>query len=90
MSKFKCMKKNENGVMIANTEAVQAIRDFLSDWYDVPSIYKTLASAYSELNDVTKSGNVDVSALDNVSKALDQCMMMVELLEPFKDNGEHQ
>lgn len=79
------MKQEEKGVLIANTEAVQAIRDFLSDWYDVPSIYKTIALAYGEVNFITSKKGIELGEMENITKVLDQCMMMVELLEPFKD-----
>lgn len=84
MSNFMCMKQNENGAKIASTAVVEVIRDFLLTWYSVAKLYKNLARAYSELHDVVNKYGVDLEEVEYITKSLDQCMMVTELLEKIE------
>lgn len=77
------MKQNENGAKIAST-AVNAISDFLVTWYSISTLYKNLARAYGELHDVVNKYGIDLEEVEYITKALDQCMMVTELLEKIE------
>lgn len=77
------MKQNENGAKIAST-AVNAISDSLVAWYSVATLYKNLARAYGELHEVVNNYGIDLEEVEYITKALDQCMMVTELLEKIE------
>ena len=89
MSKLISMKKNENGVMIANTDAIQAIRDYLEGFASVSRLYKDLALAQTQVHQIIKHYGIDPQEFDEIFSVFDQHFMLTELMEPFmEDNGE--
>lgn len=79
-------KKNE---VIANAESVEAIRDFLSEWWSVSDLYESAAKASRELVYGISKGFISKDDAKEMSEMLEQHMMMIELLKPFeRKDGE--
>lgn len=79
------MNQNEKDAMIASVENVEAIHEFLTQWYSVADLYKTAANAGSvliELVNLKQLADEDVKVISNL---MDQHVMMTELLSRFED-----
>ena len=85
MSKIKCMKQNVKGVEIANTETIEAIKDYLQDFERVSKLYKDLALAQTQVRQIIKSYGIEVQEFDEILDVFNQHYMLIELLEPFEE-----
>ena len=72
--------------MIASIDAVQAIEDFLTDWWSVNELYATSSKAVTALCNVAgKDANfVDVTMRDFIN----QHIMMIDLLKEVTKKGD--
>ena len=72
--------------MIASIDAVQAIEDFLTDWWSVNELYETSSKAVTELCNVAgKDANfMDVTMRDFIN----QHIMMIDLLKEVTKKGD--
>ena len=82
------MKQNVKGVEIANTEAIDAIKDYLQDFASVPRLYKDLALAQTQVRQIIKTYGVEVQEFDEILDLFNQHYMLIELLEPFEEGKE--
>ena len=80
------MKKNEKSVEIANTEAIEAIKDYLQDFERVSKLYKDLAMAQTQVRQIIKNYGIDVQEFDEILDVFNQHYMLIELLEPFEES----
>ena len=87
MSKLTGMKKNEKSVEIANTEAIDAIKDYLTDFERVSKLYKDLALAQTQVSLIIKNYCVAVQEFDEILDVFNQHYMLIELLEPFEESA---
>lgn len=73
------MKEEMKDAMIASVDAVQAIEDFLTDWWSVNELYETSAKAISELmSEAQKNPNLMSSEMRDY---INQHIMMIDLLK---------
>lgn len=74
------MSNNETkDAMIASIDAVEAINDFLTDWWSVNELYESSAKAVSQLVQVAqKDPNFMTSELRDY---INQHIMMIDLLK---------
>ena len=83
------MVNNETkDAMIASIDAVQAINDFLTDWWSVTELYESSAKAVSQLVDrAQKDPNFMTTELRDY---INQHIMMIDLLKEVtsKKGGE--
>ena len=79
------MKQNEKRVEIANTEAIEAIRDYLQGFASVSKLYKDLALAQAQVGQITKSYGIDMQEFDEILDVFNQHYMLIELMEPFME-----
>jgi hypothetical protein len=79
------MSKTNEGAMIASTAAVEAIRDYLTDFEKVSKLYKDLALAQTQVRQIMKNYGVDVQEFDEILDVFNQHYMLIELLEPFEE-----
>ena len=83
------MVNNETkDAMIASIETVQAIEDFITDWWSVNELYEASAKAVSQLVQVAqKDPNFMTSELRDY---INQHIMMIDLLKEVtsKKGGE--
>ena len=72
--------------MIASIDAVQAIEDFLTDWWSVNELYETSSKAVTALCNVAgKDANfMDVTMRDFIN----QHIMMINLLKEVTKKGD--
>jgi hypothetical protein len=91
MSKLTGMKKNEKSVEIANTKAIEAIKDYLQGFASVSKLYKDLALAQTVVRQIIKTHGVDEQEFDEILDVFNQHYMLIELMEPFMEKGgEHE
>ena len=87
MSKLTGMKKSEKSVEIANTEAIEAIKGYLTDFERVSKLYKDLALAQTQVRQIIKNYGIDVQEFDEILDVFNQHYMLIELLEPFEESA---
>ena len=84
------MKQNEKRVEIANTEAIEAIKDYLQGFASVSKLYKDLALAQTQVRQIAKSYVIDAQEFDEILDLFNQHYMLIELMEPFMEESEVQ
>jgi hypothetical protein len=82
------MTDNEKKELNACIENVEAVQEFLEDWYSVADLYETAANASNVL--LEQLGLYSLAEEDRkyLTALLDQHIMMTNLLKKFKSNGE--
>lgn len=81
------MKEEMKDAMIASVEKVQAVEEFLNDWYSVNDLFETAANAGSVLLEMVNISAVANDDLQWLRKLIDQHVMMANLLKKF-EHGE--
>lgn len=78
------MKEEMKDAMIASVEKVQAVEDFLNDWYTVTDMFETAANAVSVILRIPPTIIVadDMKWLRDL---IDQHVMMANLLKKFEN-----
>jgi hypothetical protein len=82
------MKEEMKDAMIASVEKVQAVEEFLNDWYSVNDLFETAANAGSVLLEMVNISAVANDDLQWLRKLIDQHVMMANLLKKFEKGGE--
>lgn len=78
------MNNEKKDAMIASIENVEAIEEFLSEWYSVADLFETAANAGSillELVNIKQLADDDVRVLSNL---IDQHVMIAKILKKFE------
>ena len=80
-------KEETKDAMIASIEAVQAIEDFLKEWWSVNEMYETSSKAISSLCNIASK---DPNFMGNEMRDfINQHIMMIDLLKSVtKKEGE--
>ena len=81
------MKEELKDAMTASIEKVQAVDDFLSDWYSVNDLFETAANAGSVLLGIPQ-GTIAADDMKWLRNLIDQHVMMANLLKKFEKGGE--
>lgn len=81
------MKDELKDAMTASIEKVQAVDDFLSDWYSVNDLFETAANAGSVLLGIPQ-GTIAADDMKWLRNLIDQHVMMANLLKKFEKGGE--
>ena len=81
------MDKKMKDAMTASIEKVQAVDDFLSDWYNVNDLFETAANAGSVLLSIPQ-GTIADDDMKWLRNLIDQHVMMANLLKKFEKGGE--
>lgn len=82
------MKEEMKDAMTASIEKVQAVEDFLSEWYSVNDLFETAANAGSVLLEMVNISAVANDDLQWLRKLIDQHVMMANLLKNFEKGDE--
>lgn len=82
------MTDNEKKELNACIENIEAVQEFLENWYSVAELYETAANATNVLLQ-----NVELAAFADEEKKhltdlLDQHVMMINLLKKFEKGGK--
>lgn len=76
---------NENkDAMIASIEKVQAVEEFLSEWWSVGDLYETAANAANVLMEAAHMHQFSDDELGYINRLLDQHVMLANLLKKFE------
>lgn len=81
------MKEELKDAMTASIENVQAVEDFLSDWYSVNDLFETAANAGSVLLGIPQ-GTIAADDMKWLRNLIDQHVMMANLLKKFEKGGQ--
>lgn len=82
------MKENQKDAMIASIENVEAIKEFLSEWYSVSDLFETAANAGSVLLELVNVHAISQDDLKHITKLIDQHVMVANLLKRFEHGEE--
>ena len=69
---------------LADAEAVQAIRDFLSEYYTVAELFEQAAKADSVMLGLVNCGALAQDEVKYLSNLIDQHVMLANLMKPFE------
>ena len=79
------MEKEVKDAMIASVEKVQAVEEFLNDWYSVADLFETAANAGSVLLRLIKSSYaINDDDVKWLNKLIDQHVMVANVLKKFE------
>ena len=78
------MNEQEKNAVIAGVEKLQAIDDFLTDWYSVTDLYETAANAANVLMEAAHLQQFSEDELGYINRLLDQHVMMANMLKKFE------
>lgn len=81
------MKEELKDAMTASIEKVQAVDDFLTDWYSVSDLFETAANAGSVLLELVNIGQISQDDVKHITRLIDQHVMLANLLKKF-EHGE--
>ena len=80
------MSEEKKDAMIASIENVQAIEEFLRDWYSVTELFETAANSASVLLEIARSSYaISDDDLKWLQKLIDQHVMMANLMKKFEN-----
>ena len=77
-------QKKELNVCIENVEAVQ---EFLEDWYSTADLYETAANASNVLMQQVNLNALEPEEREYITDLFDQHIMMTNLLKKFEKGG---
>lgn len=78
------MNEQEKNAVIAGVEKLQAIDDFLTDWYSVTDLYETAANAANVLMEAAHLHQFSEDEMGYINRLLDQHVMLANLLKKFE------
>lgn len=81
------MENEKKDVMIAHIEAVEAVENFLSDWYSVNDLFETAANAGSILLELAYIKRLSEDDMKMLSRLIDQHVMLANLMKNFEKKG---
>lgn len=80
------MNKEKKDAMIASIETVQAIEEFLTDWWSVNELYESSAKAVSQLIDIAQRDPKVMTT--ELRDYINQHIMMIDLLKEVTKKEE--
>lgn len=82
------MNEEQKAKLIAEAENIEAIRDFLTEWYSVADLYETAAKATSVMLRLICHGShnaaIDPEERKSLQDLIEQHLMMIDLIKPFE------
>ena len=82
------MDEKMKDAMTASIEKVQAVEDFLKDWYSVSDLFETAANAGSVLLELVNIGQISQDDVKHITNLINQHVMLANLLKNFEKGGE--
>lgn len=83
------MDNKTKDAMVAGIENVQAIEDFLSEYYSVADLFETAANAGSVLLELVNVKAISHDDLHYLTNLIDQHVMLAKLMKPFEKGVQH-
>ncbi len=82
------MNEEKKDAMIASIEKVEAVEEFLKNWYSVTELFETAANSGSVLIEIMRNNwNISGEDLKWLQKLIDQHVMMANLMKKFEKGG---
>lgn len=81
------MNNEQKDAMIASVEAVQAIEQFLQDYYSVYDLFETAANAGSVMLELVNLKQLSEDDVKMVTRLIDQHVMIANLLRQVSEKG---
>lgn len=81
------MNNEQKDAMIASVEAVQAIEQFLQDYYSVYDLYETAANAGSVMLELVNDKQLSEENVKLITRLIDQHVMIANLLRQVSEKG---
>lgn len=81
------MNNEQKDAMIASVEAVQAIEQFLQDYYSVYDLFETAANSGSILLELVNLKQLSEDDVKMVTRLIDQHVMIANLLRQVSEKG---
>lgn len=81
------MNNEQKDAMIASVEAVQAIEQFLQDYYSVYDLFETAANAGSIMLELVNLKQLSEDDVKMVMRLIDQHVMIANLLRQVSEKG---
>lgn len=82
------MNEQEKSQLIAEAENVEAIRDFINEWYSVETLFETAAKCTNNLLGLISREQICDEERKDFENLMDQHLMMIDLIKKFKKDGE--
>lgn len=82
------MEEKLKDAMNASIEKVQAVEDFLQDWYSVSDLFETAANAGSVLLELVNRGQLSDDDVKHITRLIDQHVMIANIFKKFEGHGE--
>lgn len=79
------MKEEMKDAMIASVEKVQAVEEFLSDWYSVSDLFETAANAANVLLEQQVLNNLAEDDAKWLRMLIDQHVMLANIMKKFEE-----
>lgn len=81
------MNNEQKDAVIASVEAVQAIEQFLTDYYSVYDLYETAANASSIILELVNLKQLSDDDIKQITRLIDQHVMIANLLRQVSEKG---
>ena len=78
------MNNEKKDAMIASIENVEAIEEFLSEWYSVADLFETAANAGSVIIDLAAAKQLTEDDMKVLNSLIDQHILLAKILKNFE------
>ena len=78
------MNQEKKDAMIASIENVEAIEEFLSEWYSVADLFETAANAGSVIIDLAAAKQLTEDDMKVLNSLIDQHILLANILKKFE------
>ena len=78
------MKEEQKDAMIASIENVEAIEDFLSEWWTVKDLYEAAAKVSATILSLAKHHQISDAEIEDFDSIMQQHMMMIDIFKKFE------
>ena len=82
------MSTEKKDAMIASIENVEAIEDFLKEWWSVADLHETISKVSCTIINLTKRHQISDAELEDIDNLMQQHMMMIDIFKQFERKEE--
>ena len=82
------MSNEKKDAMIASIENVEAIEDFLKEWWSVADLHETISKVSCTIINLTKRHQISDAELEDIDELMQQHMMMIDIFKQFERKEE--
>lgn len=78
------MSTEKKDAMIASIENLEAIEEFLKEWWSVADLHETISKVSCTIINLTKRHQILDAELEDIDELMQQHMMIIGLLKNFE------